>query len=500
MTDRRVGLSKSRIAAFEQCPRRLWLQVHRPDAASGGSDADGTFARGNAVGEEACAQCPGGVLVEGSDLRAALAQTRELLAREPAVPVFEATFEHQGVVVRADILEPAGGGRWHMAEVKSAGSAKPCHRADLATQIWVAAGAGVALAGAAIRHIDTGFLLREEGNYSGLFCDAPLLEELAPVVAGRADVVAQARVVLAGPEPEHPPGKQCTAPFTCEFMAWCGQGLDPGPEWPVTVLPGGGGKRWLAEGAEDLLALDPQRLTSPLHRRVYDATVSGIPYHDVAGARATIDAWAYPRTWLDFETIGFVLPRWLGMRPYGQAPFQFSAHVEQADGRIHHHEFLSLDGADPRRACAEALLGLPGSGAVIAYNAPFERGCLVELAAACADLAPGLLGLAERLVDLLPVTRACWYHRNQRGSWSIKAVLPTVAPHLDYSALEVRDGMAAQQAYLEAADPLCSPERRQDIAAGLREYCQRDTEAMIVLARHLTGSPAHLPNEQQHKG
>ena len=27
----RHGLSKSRIAAFEQCPKRLWLQVHRPD-------------------------------------------------------------------------------------------------------------------------------------------------------------------------------------------------------------------------------------------------------------------------------------------------------------------------------------------------------------------------------------------------------------------------------------------------------------------------------------
>ena len=27
----RFGLSKSKIAAFEQCPKRLWLSVHRPD-------------------------------------------------------------------------------------------------------------------------------------------------------------------------------------------------------------------------------------------------------------------------------------------------------------------------------------------------------------------------------------------------------------------------------------------------------------------------------------
>ena len=30
---RAFGLSKSRLAAFEQCPKRLWLAVHRPDVA-----------------------------------------------------------------------------------------------------------------------------------------------------------------------------------------------------------------------------------------------------------------------------------------------------------------------------------------------------------------------------------------------------------------------------------------------------------------------------------
>jgi hypothetical protein len=48
--------------------------------------------------------------------------------------------------------------------------------------------------------------------------------------------------------------------------------LPSGPHWPVTVLPYGGGKQWLAEGIDDLMAIDPSRLTSVIHRRVYDAT------------------------------------------------------------------------------------------------------------------------------------------------------------------------------------------------------------------------------------
>lgn len=486
---RPIGLSKSRIAAFEQCPKRLWLMVHRPEVADAGDDDDGTFTRGHGVGAEACAQCAGGIMVEtGSDLRAALAMTRDLIAGGHDAPIFEATFEHDGVLVRVDIMEPLGDGRWHMAEVKSAGSVKDYHLGDLATQLWVTGNTGIPVASAAIRHIDTRFVLRREGDYRGIFKDTHLLADLQPLIARRGDQVAAARQMLGGPEPDHPVGAHCEAPFTCEFMGYCHHDLPAGPDWPVTVLPGGAGKRWLEKGIQDIFALDAALLTSATHQHVHWATVTDTPYHDVDGARAAISAWAYPRTWLDFETIGFVLPRWIGMRPYAQAPFQFSAHIEAADGSIEHREFLSLDGSDPRRACAEALLALiPDQGAIIAYNAPFERGCIAELAATFPDLAEGLNRLNDRLVDLLPVTRNHWYHRDQRGSWSIKAVLPTVAPHMNYASLDVKDGMQAQQVYLEAIHPDCSQERRQAIDAGLRLYCGRDTEAMIVLARHLIG-------------
>lgn len=499
MTARRIGLSKSRISAFEQCPKRLWLMVHRPELAPQDDDADGLFATGHAVGAEACAQCVGGIMVEAEpNLQAALETTRTLLASGQDMPIFEATFEHEGVLVRVDILEPAGDGRWHMAEVKSSGGAKAYHHGDLATQIWVAQGAGVQLASAAIRHIDTSFVLEEAGNYRGIFKDAALLEELEPLIATRGEIVAEARGVLEEDEPSYATGAHCTSPFTCEFTSYC-QSDTSGPEWPVTVLPGGGGKRWVQQGIEDIFDLDPALLSSPMHQRVHAATVSGIAYHDVEGAKAAIGSWPFPRTWLDFETIGFALPRWIGMRPYGQAPFQFSAHIEGADGSIAHHEFLSLDGEDPRRACAEALIAfLPAEGAIIAYNAPFEGGCIRDLANIFPDLAIALNALADRLVDLLPVTRAHWYHRDQRGSWSIKAVLPTVAPRMNYAGLVVKDGLQAQQVYLEAIGPDCSAERRAEIDAGLRLYCGRDTEAMIVLARHLVAAPASkLPNDTQ---
>lgn len=198
--------------------------------------------------------------------------------------------------------------------------------------------------------------------------------------------------------------------------------------------------------------------------------------------------WAYPRAWLDFETIAFAVPRWIGTRPYQQVPFQFSVHIEEADGVIIHREFLSLDGKDPRRACAAALIAaIPRNATVIAYNAPFERGVLRELAAIFPDLKADLLDMTERTVDLLPVTRNHWYHRDQRGSWSIKAVLPTMTS-LDYIDLEVKDGTGAQEAYLEAIRPDTSDERRTFLSDGLKKYCAQDTWAMVAIARFLSAA------------
>ena len=489
---RRFGLSKSKITAFEQCPRRLWLSVHRRDLAKQDEGAEARSATGHEVGAVANALIPNGVMIEAEpDLAAALHLTRALLDGGHDTPIFEATLEHDGVLVRIDVLQPDGTGGWRLAEVKSSTKAKDYHLGDLATQVWVARKSGVQITRAAIRHIDNRFVLEHEGDMHGLFADTDLTILAEPIVATRANVVAAARMTLAGTEPDTAPGRHCDAPFPCEFAGYCHSSLPAGPEWPVTVLPNGGGKRWIERDVTDLFAIDPADLKSVMHSRVHYATVNAVVYHDCDGARAAMCDWAFPRTWLDFETISFAVPRWVGTKPYSQVPFQFSAHVEGADGEIDHREFLSLDGTDPRRACAEALVAMiPETGAVVGYNASFEKSRILELAAIFSDLADPLNGIASRVVDLLPVARNYWYHRDQRGSWSIKAVLPTVAADLNYSDLEVKDGANAQQAYLEATSVSCTTERRTELDFALRAYCGRDTEAMIVLARRLcTATP-----------
>lgn len=320
---RRIGLSKSKITAFEQCPKKLWLSIHRPDVAEQDEGAEARFTTGNTVGAIACALHPGGVMVDPPSLSEALAKTSSLISGGHPGPIFEATFEHDGVLVRVDVLEKVEGGGWSAAEAKNSGKVKEYHRGDLATQVWVMREAGIELKRAAIRHIDTSFVLSREDDYAGLFTDADLLAELEDTISTRPTLIAEARAILSDEEPVREMGDHCRAPFSCEFAEYCGRDLPSGPEWPVTLLPYGGGKRWLERGIEDLLDLAEDDLNDK-HAKILAATRDGIPFHDTEGARKAMAGWGWPRAWLDFETVAPAIPRWIGTRHFQQIPFQFS--------------------------------------------------------------------------------------------------------------------------------------------------------------------------------
>ncbi len=81
------------------------------------------------------------------------------------------------------------------------------------------------------------------------------------------------------------------------------------------------------------------------------------------------------------------------------------------------------------------------------------------------------------------------YHLSQQGSWSIKAVLPTLCPDLNYGDLDgVQDGGMAMDAFLEAIARQTSAARKDEIEQQLLAYCALDTYAMVRLWAEFTGS------------
>jgi len=291
--------------------------------------------------------------------------------------------------------------------------------------------------------------------------------------------------MLDGDLPDIKMGDQCYSPYECEFCDYC-QPEDQ-PEYPVSTFPSIRGNKVLEyheKGYFDIRDIPEGVLENLTHQRVWRAALTG-KENVVLEEVDLLKRLSWPRYYLDFETIGLAVPRWKGVRPYVQVPFQWSCHIHHKDGRTEHKEFLDLTGDDPRRECAESLVKHIGSeGVLIAYNAGFEKRVIRELAEMYPDLAESLLEMNERFFDLLPLTRAAYYHPSQMGSWSIKAVLPALVPELNYADLDgVHDGSDAQLAWLNATK--AEPEERDQLASQLREYCKLDTLAMVKIVDSL---------------
>ncbi len=492
-------LSKSKLVAFRQCPKRLWLEVHQPELRQDSQATQGVFAVGHEVG--AIAQRlfdprGEGVVIDPQalGLSTALEQTQALLAERR--PIFEAGFATQDALAFADVMLPhkeAGVPGWRMIEVKSSTSVKGYQEDDVAIQSHIARSAGVQLQKVSIAHIDSSWVYPGEGDYQGLLVE---VDQSQNAFSRRQEVQAwidEAQAVVAREQaPEIAVGRHCRDPFECGFMAVCQQG-SPEPEFPVNWLPRiqtRALKTFIEERKISDMRDLPDHLLNAMQIRVRDATVNASAVFDAQGARQALARYPLPGYFLDFETIQFAVPRWAGTRPFLMLPFQFSLHRLAPNQSLTHAAFLDLQGSDPSERFARALIEVCHEPIpIFVYNAGFEGARLTELAQRFDALRVPLLDIKQRLVDLHPIARDHYYHPGQQGSWSIKKVLPTLAPDLDYSALsQVQDGSQAMQAYLEAIDSNTTAERKAQIQERLLAYCELDTLAMVEIWRFFAGT------------
>ncbi len=487
------NLSKSRVLSALRCPKELYLYVQdkvrekgdKPKLAKFDAQAQQAFNWGNEVGQLARDLFPGGKLIKhDKELHLAVRETQTLLEDSLAVPLFEATFQHDGLLVRADVFIKGSDGS-RLVEVKASSAVKKHHKHhldDCAIQAWVIEKAGYPLDRIELARVDTSFVYQGDGNYDGLIKYEDVTGAVRERLPRVPEWIEKARKALADGEPKEPMGPRCNQPYPCGFLDYC----TPNTTYPITALPGGGKKYALLEkGTRDICDIPEGCLTNSLQERVRRLTKAGETELD-PGAAEQLRNRSYPRYYLDFETISFVIPEWPGTRPYQPLPFQWSCHVEKENGELLHDEFLDTSGEPPMRALARRLLVTLGdSGSIFIYTT-YEKTVIEGLAKMFPDLADDLADLIARLVDLHLVTRDHYYDPAMRGSWSLKAVLPTVAPDLDYSELgEVQDGVAAGRAYLECIALDTDVVRRIELRMKLREYCKRDTLGMVKIARHL---------------
>ena len=154
----------------------------------------------------------GGMLVAADHIHLsdAIRATRELVANREIPAIFEATFEHSGVLVRVDVLK-RNGADLRLTEVKSSTKIKPEHTDDVSVQKYVVEGCGLQLKDTNLMHLSRDYVYdgtlgadgRRVYDISRLFAT----EELQPYGDGQVSrtlaeqfrILAQLRGLPCGP-------------------------------------------------------------------------------------------------------------------------------------------------------------------------------------------------------------------------------------------------------------------------------------------------------------
>jgi hypothetical protein len=500
---RQPYISKSTYLMGVQCRKLIWFRYNAKDQIPAPDDAtQAIFDQGTEVGELARKLFPDGMVVAPGIIEPDKVVAETCKAIRQRRPLFEAAFVFHGGYARTDILVPVAGDAWDLIEGKSTTKLKEeVHLPDIAFQAFVLAGAGIKIRKCFLAHINNKFVRHGAIDPQKFF----MLEDVTRQVSGLSREVGEQldalqRIIGAKAHPEIQIGPHCDDPYTCPLHERCWSFL---PEASVFTLYRGGKKSFtlLKQGIRDLEKIPADFTLTDNQAIQRSALLAGKPHLDRPALTAFLGQLEYPVSYLDFETFATAIPLFDGSHPFQQIPFQFSLHILRqpvatsgigAKSRFDHRQFLAEGTADPRPEFMRQLrAALPETGSVVTYNASFETGRLKESCELLPEFKPWFRKVMPRIIDLLlPFRGFRYYHPQQHGSASMKAVLPALTGK-GYEHLTIQEGGKASREFLRVTYGQVTAAERRRVRQHLEEYCGLDTEGMVLILRELVKLSTH---------
>ena len=432
--------------------------------------------RGIEFGELAQDLYPDGILIK-FNYKQASTDTSEAL--DLGKPIFEATFETDKLYCMVDVLVPADDG-WDIVEVKSGNAVKKEHYDDVSFQKYVLEKVGIKVNKCYLMHANKKYVRDGDIDINELFMKTDItekVEELINTVPGNIERLLS-YVSKDMPENKH---KFCTKPKSCDLKQICWDHL---PEHNILQLHGlwfSKAEPYMDEGKLSILDLPEEFFEKHHHTIQKNAVSSGEPHIDHEKIRKFKEKLEYPLNHFDVETLATPVPLHDGLHSWEKFVYQYSIHVD--DGKkINHFEYLADSNKDPQEDLVKQLVkDMPTTGSIITFNKSFEIGRLKELAERVPKYAKELNSMIDRIVDLQTVFKGFhYYHADQKGSNSLKAVLPVFSDK-KHSDLEISDGTESFTAFYDKYYLGKKGVSRK----ALLDYCALDTLAMVEILERI---------------
>lgn len=480
-----IYLSKSKYCKAKQCNKALWLLKNNPKVATQ-IDNQAILDNGTEVGELARGIFGEYINVEyNEDLSIMIKQTTELLNNAPNI-ITEASFNYNNNFCSIDILKNDVDGL-EIYEVKSSTAVKDIYLDDISYQVYVLIKLGYHIKKASIVYLNGQYVRQGDLDLNKLFN----IEDVTEIAFNKQDEIQNKLTEIEEYmkkeiEPKQDIDKNCFKPYKCEFWEYCTRYLPENNIFKIREMREEQKIKLYKKGIYDFKDVLNEDINPKYKQQVEFEVLNKSAILDKEGIKNFLDKLYYPLYFLDFETYQQAIPRYDGIRPYMQIPFQYSLHyIQDENSEIQHKEFLAVAGVDPRRGLAEQLVrDIPTNACVLAYNMKFEKMVIKDLATVFEDLREHLMKIYDNMQDLMiPFYERMYYCKELQGSYSIKYVLPALFPNdeqLDYHKLPVvHNGSEAMSVF--ATLHLKSKEEQEIIRKGLLEYCKLDTLAMVKI-------------------
>tara|TARA_Y100000310_G_C20699915_1_gene828762 strand:- start:4718 stop:6163 length:1446 start_codon:yes stop_codon:yes gene_type:complete len=472
-------LTKSKYMTGQQCLRLLWHSTRKllPEKTIAEKQK---LSQGHEFEECAHKLFPDAVNLADIDFEDNLKKTKELI--EQRKTIFEAGIKVDDLFLRADVFEPVGDG-WNLYEIKASTKQKPEHIPDLAFQKFVCEKAGLNIKKCFVIFLNKEFVKKGDIDSKEL----ATIEEVTEKVDLIDDVEKNAKLYLEIMNQEKTPditiSKNCNKPYPCDIKYDCWNTL---PKNNVLHLT-----NWRVywklfdEGIIDLKDVPKDTKLTPKDQTILEGETENKIMISKEHIKHFLDSLNYPLCHLDFETFDTAVPIFDKSRPWQKMPFQYSVHIQPENGEIVHYEYLAQGDEDPRLKLLESLKEhTKNSGSVIVFNKSFEIGVLTKLAEDFPEHKEWIQDVLSRIIDLaVPFQSFYYYNPEQKGSYSIKKVLPAITGK-SYSELEINNGGDASALYFYSHIKK-EIDNKEKIRENLIKYCCLDTEGMVWIVNEL---------------
>ncbi|HOX77175.1 MAG TPA: DUF2779 domain-containing protein [Bacteroidales bacterium] len=480
-------LSKSTFLRGSQCRKSLYLHFNRPELKDPISPMQqAIFSQGHEVGKLAQQLFPGGTdagLYVPDRYTQSIALTRRLIEEGTEV-IYEAGFAVDDLHCFIDILV-RDGDKWKAYEVKSSTQVKPVNLLDAAFQYYVITKSGLHVSDISLVVLDTGYEREGDLDIRSLFKTISVLEPVLKWQDKIEQSVEDFFFMLKCPVvPETGIGPHCSDPYDCDFKGHCWEHIPDYSIFNISRLSAD--KKWelYRQGIVKFEDIPSDFRLNVAQWQQVIAELKGETHIDKKAIGRFVSGLSYPLHFLDFESFQPAVPLYDHSHPYQQIVFQYSLHIlDSPDALLQHRYFLApADKADPRIPFISQLVeDINPTGDILVFNRSFEASRLNEISATFPNFQFQISNLTSRIKDLMDIFQKRYYYvPEMKGSYSIKQVLPALAPQFSYEGLAIADGGSASHAFMALhSEP--NPEKIAETRNNLLEYCKLDTLAMVEI-------------------